>query len=158
MPEGSSRLDATFPMSRYFRAFDLAVAAAGYNAFHELIAFGVPTLFVPMARATPTIRRRGPGWAAEQGVGAGRRRDRWTRASPGRRRGCSTPTLRERTRRRRARAPAPATAPPRPPTLVAALAAGKRAAPEVRHRGRFNRWFRHSSHPRRPEPAAGARR
>ena len=58
MPAGVVGLDATFPMSRYFAAFDIAVAAAGYNAFHELIAFGVPTLFVPMSRDTDD---QGPG-------------------------------------------------------------------------------------------------
>ena len=36
-----------FPLSRRFRAFDLAVSAAGYNSFHELMRFGVPTLFIP---------------------------------------------------------------------------------------------------------------
>ena len=36
-----------FPLSRRFRAFDLAVSAAGYNSFHELLRFGVPTLFIP---------------------------------------------------------------------------------------------------------------
>jgi predicted glycosyltransferase len=36
-----------FPISRRFRAFDLAVSASGYNSFHELLRFGVPTLFLP---------------------------------------------------------------------------------------------------------------
>lgn len=39
-------LDA-FPISRYLAAFDCAVAAAGYNTFHENIAAHLPTLFVP---------------------------------------------------------------------------------------------------------------
>jgi UDP:flavonoid glycosyltransferase YjiC (YdhE family) len=52
VPEGVVHLRSTYPMSRYYAAFDGAVAAAGYNAFHELIRFGVPALFVPMPRDT----------------------------------------------------------------------------------------------------------
>lgn len=40
------RLLDTFPISRHLKAFDLAVASAGYNTFHENIAAGLPTLFV----------------------------------------------------------------------------------------------------------------
>lgn len=41
------RLLEDFPISRYLAAFDCAVATAGYNTFHENIAAGLPTLFVP---------------------------------------------------------------------------------------------------------------
>jgi len=52
VPAGIVHLRSAYPMSRYYAAFDGAVAAAGYNAFHELVRFGVPTVFVPMRRAT----------------------------------------------------------------------------------------------------------
>jgi len=63
-------LRATYPMSRYFAAFDAAVAAAGYNAFHELVALGVPSLFVPMRRDTDDQAARAH-WAERAGVGLG---------------------------------------------------------------------------------------
>ncbi len=49
LPEGVKRV-AVYPLSRYFRAFDFAVSAAGYNSFHELVAFAVPTIFIPMEK------------------------------------------------------------------------------------------------------------
>ncbi len=58
-----------FPLSEHFAAFDVAVAAAGYNSFHEALRLGVPTLFVPnrgtslddqVARARHAADR---GWA-----------------------------------------------------------------------------------------------
>ena len=69
-PEGVIELRATYPMSRYFAAFDAAVAAAGYNAFHELIALGVPTLFVPMRRETDDQPARAR-YAESRGIGFG---------------------------------------------------------------------------------------
>jgi hypothetical protein len=41
------RAISEFPLSRYFRAFDLVISAVGYNSFHELLLAGVPTIFVP---------------------------------------------------------------------------------------------------------------
>ncbi|HEY0530651.1 MAG TPA: glycosyltransferase [Actinoplanes sp.] len=39
-----------YPVSRYLRAFDLTVSAAGYNSYHEQIGFAVPTVFLPNRR------------------------------------------------------------------------------------------------------------
>ncbi len=36
-----------YPNSKYFRAFDFAILAAGYNSVCESVMLGLPTLFVP---------------------------------------------------------------------------------------------------------------
>jgi UDP:flavonoid glycosyltransferase YjiC (YdhE family) len=72
VPPGVVALSATYPMSRYFAAIDASVAAAGYNAFHELIALGVPSLFVPMPRRTDDQPARAR-WAEAEGFGLGAR-------------------------------------------------------------------------------------
>jgi UDP:flavonoid glycosyltransferase YjiC (YdhE family) len=61
-------LRATYPISRYYRAFDAAVSAAGYNGYHELIHLGVPALFVPMRRETDDQAARAR-YAEQAGVG-----------------------------------------------------------------------------------------
>jgi UDP:flavonoid glycosyltransferase YjiC (YdhE family) len=68
LPEGVVHLRSTYPMSRYYAAFEGAVSAAGYNAFHELVRFGVPALFVPMRRDTDDQAARAR-YAERVGVG-----------------------------------------------------------------------------------------
>lgn len=36
-----------YPNAKYFNGFDFAISACGYNSFHELLYFGVPTIFLP---------------------------------------------------------------------------------------------------------------
>jgi hypothetical protein len=67
-PAGVVHLNATYPMSRYYAAFDATVSAAGYNAFHELLALRVPTLFLPMTRETDDQAARAR-YAADAGLG-----------------------------------------------------------------------------------------
>jgi hypothetical protein len=46
LPEGVRGI-REFPLSRYLRAFDLVISAAGYNSFHEVLLAGGPAIFVP---------------------------------------------------------------------------------------------------------------
>lgn len=64
------RTVSVYPLARYLRAFDLAVAASGYNTFHELVATPVPTLFLPNLE-TSTDDQEGRARFAER-VGIGR--------------------------------------------------------------------------------------
>ena len=36
-----------YPNAKYFNGFDFAISACGYNSFHELVYFGLPTIFLP---------------------------------------------------------------------------------------------------------------
>lgn len=58
VPEGVVHLRASYPVSRFFNAFDAAIVAGGYNAVHELAALGVPALIVPMPRDTDDQQAR----------------------------------------------------------------------------------------------------
>ena len=57
-----------YPLSRRFRAFDLAVSAAGYNSFHELLRFGVPTLFIPNQDTALDDQQGRARFASDQGL------------------------------------------------------------------------------------------
>ena len=57
-----------FPLSRLFRAFDLAVSAAGYNSFHELLRFGIPTLFIPKQTTALDDQHARSRFAADAGL------------------------------------------------------------------------------------------
>lgn len=61
-------LDDVYPLARFLGAFDAAVGAAGYNAVHEQLAVGLPTLLIPSTSHVTDdqpIRARG---AAERGA------------------------------------------------------------------------------------------
>jgi len=59
---------ADFPLSRRLRAFDLAISAAGYNSFHELLRFGVPSLLVPNTATALDDQEGRARFAAQHGL------------------------------------------------------------------------------------------
>jgi UDP:flavonoid glycosyltransferase YjiC (YdhE family) len=58
-----------FPLARLFRAFDVAVSAAGYNSFHELLGIGIPTIFVPNENPSMDEQEARAAWAERRGLG-----------------------------------------------------------------------------------------
>ena len=69
MPEGIVHLRSTYPMSRYFAAFDLrGRRPPATTRIHELIRFGVPALYVPMPRQTDDQAARAR-YAEQAGIG-----------------------------------------------------------------------------------------
>ena len=59
---------SAFPNARHFRAFDFAVSAAGYNSFHELLHYGLPTIFVPNDQQKVDDQRARAEWAESRGA------------------------------------------------------------------------------------------
>ncbi len=68
LPEGISKV-STYPLSKVYRAFDFSICGAGYNIFHELIAYGLPGLFVPNAGTPLDDQVARARYAQEAGVG-----------------------------------------------------------------------------------------
>jgi UDP:flavonoid glycosyltransferase YjiC (YdhE family) len=48
LPDAVTKV-STYPLASVYRAFDLSICGAGYNIFHEAVAYGLPALFVPNA-------------------------------------------------------------------------------------------------------------
>jgi UDP:flavonoid glycosyltransferase YjiC (YdhE family) len=72
LPElpGATPLTGRYPALDFLPAFDAAVTAAGYNAVHELLFAGIPSVFVPFPRVlddqeqrAERIQARGAGLA-----------------------------------------------------------------------------------------------
>jgi UDP-N-acetylglucosamine:LPS N-acetylglucosamine transferase len=57
-----------FPNAAYFRAFDFVVSSAGYNSFHELLHFAVPTVFVPIEVSYLDNQVGRANYAADEGL------------------------------------------------------------------------------------------
>lgn len=56
-----------YPLARYYSAFDVVIAAAGYNSFHELLRGGVPSLFVPNRSTALDDQEARAAFAADRG-------------------------------------------------------------------------------------------
>jgi hypothetical protein len=57
-----------FPNAAYVRAFDFVISSAGYNAFHELLHFAVPTVFVPIEVSYLDNQLGRASYAADEGL------------------------------------------------------------------------------------------
>ncbi|MET0401093.1 MAG: glycosyltransferase [Cystobacter sp.] len=56
--EGAVVLQGRYPALDFLPAFDAAVTAAGYNAVHELLYAGIPSVFVPFERRVDDQEQR----------------------------------------------------------------------------------------------------
>jgi hypothetical protein len=65
----------TFPIARHLAAFDMAVASAGYNTFHENLAAGLPTLFLGNDHPEQDEQGLRAGYAALRGMALAARAD-----------------------------------------------------------------------------------
>jgi UDP:flavonoid glycosyltransferase YjiC (YdhE family) len=66
-----------FPVAQYFNAFALSIAAAGYNTYHEVIAAGLPTIFIPNTAPGMDDQAGRAQFAQEAGAAFELPEDRW---------------------------------------------------------------------------------
>lgn len=64
-----------FPIGKYLKAFEFVVSASGYNSFHELVRFCVPSIFVPNENPQMDNQLARALFADRQGVGVCVRRN-----------------------------------------------------------------------------------
>jgi UDP:flavonoid glycosyltransferase YjiC (YdhE family) len=64
LPDGVAKV-STYPLASVYRAFDFSISGAGYNIYHELLAYGLPGLLVPNA-GTPLDDQIGRARFAER--------------------------------------------------------------------------------------------
>lgn len=57
-----------YPNSMFFQAFDLSISAAGYNTYHELMYFQVPTIFIPNVKSTTDDQLLRANYAQKHGA------------------------------------------------------------------------------------------
>lgn len=67
VPRGRYKIIRDFPNSRYFRGFDLAILAAGYNSVHEAVYFNLPSIFIPNPHTTSDNQKARAQAAAQFG-------------------------------------------------------------------------------------------
>jgi UDP:flavonoid glycosyltransferase YjiC (YdhE family) len=60
---------SVYPLARYLQAFDLVIAASGYNTFHEVLTAEVPAIFVPNQETATDDQAARANWAERQGLG-----------------------------------------------------------------------------------------
>ena len=58
-----------FPNAKFLPAFDFVVSASGYNTFHEMMAGGIPTVFVPSENQETDDQLGRAQFAQEEGLG-----------------------------------------------------------------------------------------
>ncbi len=57
------------PISLYFNAFDFQIASSGYNTFHEVMTYGLPTIFIPNDASGMDDQAARADYAQEHGAG-----------------------------------------------------------------------------------------
>jgi len=66
--DGEVRSVQVYPVMPYARAFDLVIAAAGYNAAQEVVSLQIPTVLVPNLRTRTDDQEKRAQRLAEQGL------------------------------------------------------------------------------------------